>query len=124
MVARTLLVAALLAWGVACAQSVDTRILVQRTLAAGLRHHEAKAVWHLMRVGDELALVREPTNAADANAVRIDWQGHALGYLPRGDNAAIARQLDRGTALQARIQELARYRNHRLKLGVDIYLPM
>jgi len=103
------------------ARQARARILVQSSLAAGLRHHDAKAVWERMRVGDALALVREHANPHDANAVRLEWQGRVLGYLPREDNADIARQLDRGAGLQARIGELARYRNHRLKLGVEIY---
>ena len=103
------------------ARPTRARILVQSSLAAGLRHHDAKAVWVHMRVGDTLALVREPDNPNDANAVRLEWQGRMLGYLPREDNADVARQLDRGAGLQARIAELARYRNHRLKLGVEIY---
>jgi len=103
------------------AQQAQARILVQSALTAGLRHHEAKAVWAQLRVGDALALVREPHNPHDANAVRIEWQGRMLGYLPRGDNEDVARQIDRGAGLQARIAELARYRNHRLKLGIEIY---
>ncbi len=118
------IVLALLLSAGAAAQSVRSEMLVQHSLAAGLRHHEAKSVWRSMSVGDELRLVREPTNSQDVNAVRIEWQGFTLGYLPRGENAAVARQLDRGAALRARIVELAKYRNHRLKLGLDIYLPL
>ncbi len=99
----------------------SARILVQSSLAAGLRHHDAKAVWAHLRVGDALALVREPDNPHDPNAVRLEWQGRMLGYLPREENTDIARQLDRGAGLQARIAELTRYRNYRLKLGVEIY---
>ncbi len=119
---RLLLALVLLCAGTgAHAQGTQARILVQTSLAAGLRHHEAKALWPQLRVGDALALVREPGNAHDPNAVRLEWQGRMLGYLPREDNADVARQLDRGAGLQARIAELARYRNHRLKLGVEIY---
>ena len=116
-----LLAAALLA-APAVAQQVRTEILVHSGQAAGLAHHEAKRVWDALRVGDALALVREPDNAHDANAVRIEWQGRLLGYLPRADNASIARQLDRGNPLQARVVRLARYRNHRLRLEIEVYL--
>lgn len=100
------------------------RVLVQTTLAAGLRHYEAKAVWDRMQAGDPLLLVREPANAHDPNAVRVDWDGHVLGYLPQADNADIARQLDRGQPLKARIAKLAKYRNHRRKLEVEIYIEL
>ena len=100
------------------------RVLVQTTLAAGLRHYEAKAVWDRMLPGDPLELVRESANPHDQNAVRVDWDGHVLGYLPQADNADIARQLDRGQSLKARIVKLAKYRNHRRKLEVEIYIEL
>lgn len=106
------------------AQSIESEFVVQRSLAAGLRHHAAKHVWDEMTVGDPLQLVREPANGEDVNAVRIEWRGFMLGYLPRSENTAVARQLDRGAPLRARVGELAKYRNHRLKLAVDIYLPL
>ena len=84
-------------------------ILVQVSLAAGLRHHEAKAVWDRMQTGDALTLVREPENPYDANAVRVDWQGHKLGYIPRTQNQAVARQMDRGNRLEARVTKLTLY---------------
>jgi hypothetical protein len=106
----------------ASAQQVRSEILVHRGPTAGLAHHEAKQVWEQMQAGDAVALVREPDNAHDANAVRVEWNGHMLGYLPRGDNEDIARQLDRGNRLAARIVRLERYRNHRLRLEIDVYM--
>lgn len=106
------------------AQRTASEILVQTSLTAGLRHHEAKAVWERLAKGDELTLVREPDNPHDANAVRVEWQGHKLGYLPAQDNTAVARQLDRGNPLRARVVSLGKYRNHRLKLQLEIYLRL
>jgi hypothetical protein len=99
-------------------------IVVQVSLAAGLRYHEAKAVWAQMQVGDTLKLVREPDNPYDARAVRVEWQGHMLGYIPRVENEAVARQLDRGNPLQARLTRLTHYRNHRRKLELEVFLPL
>jgi HIRAN domain-containing protein len=111
-----------------CAVSVraaDTaEILVQVSLTAGLRYHDAKAVWDELQVGDRLALVREPDNPYDANAVRVEWNGHKLGYIPRTENQAVARQIDRGNPLQARITKLTYYRNHRRKLELEVFLPL
>jgi hypothetical protein len=101
-----------------------SEILVQTSVTAGLAHHEAKAVWDQIQPGDPLALTREPDNAHDPNAVRVEWKGHVLGYLPRTDNSAVARQLDRGNRLQARVLRLSRYRNHRRRLDVEVYLPL
>lgn len=106
------------------AQQVRSEILVHTALTAGLAHHEARAVWDDMRVGDDLALVREPGNAHDANAVRVEWRGRLLGYLPREDNQAVARQMDRGSRLSARVARLDRYRNNRLKLQIEVLLRL
>jgi hypothetical protein len=99
-------------------------ILVQTSLTAGLSHHEAKAVWEQMKAGDPLTLVREPDNPHDPNAVRVDWSGHKLGYIPRADKEAIARQFDRGNKLEARITRIGQYRNHRRKLQVEVYVRL
>jgi hypothetical protein len=77
-----------------------------------------------MRKGDRLTLVREPSNPHDANAIRIEWQGRMLGYVPRRDNADLARQLDRGARVDARIIELARLANGRHRLSYEIYVPL
>ncbi len=77
-----------------------------------------------MSEGDSLVLVREPANEHDPNAVRVDWRDHTLGYLPRSENADVARQLDRGQPLRARIVRLTRYRNHHRKLEIEIYLEL
>jgi hypothetical protein len=106
------------------AAEVASEIVVHSAVAAGLRHHDAKAVWAQMKPGDEVTLVREIDNPHDPNAVRVEWNGHVLGYLPRADNASVARQLDRGNPLRARIARLGKYRNHRLKLEIDVYLRL
>jgi hypothetical protein len=120
-----LLLCLALASAAACpADDVRARVPLQTTLVAGLAHHDAKAVWPELAVGDGLDLVREGDNPHDPQAVRVDWRGRVLGYLPRSDNADVARQLDRGQRLEARIVELARYRNHRRKLAVQVYAEL
>jgi len=106
------------------AAETSAEILVQTSLTAGLAHHDAKAVWDGIRVGDTLDLVRERDNPHDTNAVRVAWRGHTLGYVPRSENEAVARQIDRGSRLSARVASIGMYRNHRRKLGVEIYVSM
>src|SRR5262245_59011609 len=108
------------AWWASCATAADTVIVVQRSPLAGFRHHDAPAVWRDVRTGDRLELVREADNPYDPNAVRVEWRGRKLGYLPRGDNAAVARQLDRGTILQANVARLTENRNHSVRLEVEV----
>ena len=79
---------------------------MQSSPLAGFRYYDAGALWDEMKVGDALALVREPDNPHDANAVRVEWRGHQLGYVPRRENADVARQIDRGSRVKARISRL------------------
>ena len=77
-----------------------------------------------LRGGDRLDLVREPDNPYDPNAVRVDWQGWKLGYLPRRENLAVARRLDRGEAVEARISRLSKSRNPWKRVQIDVLLPV
>ncbi|MBI3043267.1 MAG: HIRAN domain-containing protein [Betaproteobacteria bacterium] len=99
-------------------------IVVQRSPLAGFRHYGGREVWREMKAGDRLELVREPDNPYDANAVRVEWRGVKLGYVPRRDNAAVARQLDRGAALEARVAGLRENRNHSVRIEFEIVAPL
>lgn len=80
-------------------------VLIQRSPVAGLQYH-GLSLWPRLAAGDALTLVREPDNPHDRYAVRVDWQGWKLGYVPRVQNTAVAQMLDRGELLHARIAEL------------------
>lgn len=77
-----------------------------------------------MRVGDALALVREPDNSHDAGAVRVEWQGHKIGYVPRRENSDVARLLDRGQVLEARIVRLSDVRDPWSRVRFEILIPV
>lgn len=106
------------------APAAEAVIVVQRSPLAGFRHHEGREFWRDMKSGDRLQLVRESHNPHDANAVRVDWRGVVLGYVPRGDNAAVARQLDRGVALEARIAGLRENRNRSVRVEFEVVAPL
>lgn len=97
------------------------RILVQNSPLAGFQYYIGGAAWPEMKVGDDLALIREPDNPHDGNAVRVEWRGQKLGYLPRAENAAVAGELDRGARLEARISHLREHRNPWKRIGVDVF---
>lgn len=99
-------------------------ILVQRSVLAGFRYHEGRSVWAHLRVGDSLKLVRERDNPHDAHAVRVEWYGHVLGYVPQGENGHLARQLDHGTRFAARITELRKARNGRNRVVYEISVAL
>jgi len=112
----------LLIAGVARAESV--RILVQSSPLAGAQYYEAGVLWQEMEVGDALTLTREPENAHDANAVRIDWRGRKLGYLPRAENRAVAAEMDRGARVEGRIAGLTAHRNPWRRVRIEVFVVL
>lgn len=118
------LVLFLLAAAGAAAQEV--RLVVQSSPLAGWRYAEAAAVWPQLAVGEPLELVREADNPHDANAVRVQWRGRKLGYVPRRQNAAVAWGLDRGAPLRARISRVSshppEHPNPARRLEFEVYL--
>ena len=116
-------IAAIASITLAAAQPAS-RILVQSSPVAGFQFHEGKRLWDQLKVGDALALVREPGNAHDARAVRVEWNGHMLGYVPRAENDAVARQLDRGNKLEARIVRLTKHRDPWKRIEFEVFLRL
>ncbi len=100
----------------------QVRLLVQSSPLAGFRYGEAAEVWPQLRLGDELGLVREADNPHDVNAVRVEWRGRKLGYVPRRDNAAIAWGLDRGARLRARVTRLDEHPNPARRVEFEVYI--
>ncbi len=99
-----------------------TTVLIQTSPVAGFPYHEGEAVWPSLFSGAALALVREPGNPHDERAVRIDLNGHALGYVPRAENTAVSQLLDRGQTLEAHIRALRKSRDPWKRVEVDVAL--
>jgi hypothetical protein len=104
------------------ARTAEVRLLVQRSPLAGFRFHEAPRLFPLLKPGEPLELVREPANVYDGNAVRVEWRGHKLGYVPRTQNRAIAWAMDRGEPLEARIVQRAEHPNPRRRIEFEVYV--
>ncbi|MBI2315664.1 MAG: HIRAN domain-containing protein [Betaproteobacteria bacterium] len=100
----------------------QVRILVQSSPLAGFRYHEAKAAFAELRPGDRLDLVREPSNPHDPNAVRVEWRGRKLGYVPRRENAALAWAMDRGEPVAARVSRLREHPNPRERIRFEVFI--
>ena len=81
-------------------------VLIQESPIAGFQFHSGDAIWPSLAAGEELKLVREPSNTHDPDAVAVFFRDQQLGYVPRGENGAIAQMLDRGETLEARISKL------------------
>ena len=105
------------------AQAAPTqRRLIQQCPLAGFQHHDGAALWPYLTVGDSLQLSREPGNPSDANAIRIDWNGRELGYIPRAQNQTTARLMDQGKRLEARIGGLEKHGNPWRRVSIEVWL--
>lgn len=71
---------------------------------AGIGHHCDDSTGTKLAQTPILALVREPTNPHDADAIAGVMSGQKVGYIPRNHNQVLARLLDAGTCLRARIE--------------------
>ena len=116
-----LLLASLALWPPSTmAESVS--ILVQSSPLAGSQYYTVAENWQRMKVGDRLTLTREPGNKHDRHAIRVDWQGHPLGYVPRAENRAVAAALDRGERLEARVSRLTESSDPWRRVEFEVYL--
>ena len=116
----SLLVLALACASPAHAESI--KMLVQNSPLAGSQFYAVAKVWNEIRIGDRLTLTREPDNRHDRNAVRVDWKGQQLGYIPRKENRAVARALDAGERLEARVTKLRDDPDPWQRVEFEVYL--
>jgi hypothetical protein len=63
-------------------------------VGTNFRGKEAEALVKTLKPGEEIALVREPTNKFDKNAVQVWARETCIGYLPKNQNAQIAMAMD------------------------------
>jgi hypothetical protein len=120
---RSLLTISLVLW-LAAAQAESVRILVQSSPLAGSQYYAVGEFWSELRVGDPLDLIREPDNPHDRHAIRVEWRGHKLGYVPRADNRAVAAALDAGDKLVARIARLTEHRNPWRRVEFEVFAEL
>ncbi len=72
---------------------------------AGTGYRDLKEVEPALLPGSFLPLKREPANEYDPLAIMIlDDGGHHLGYVPRAKNEVLARLMDAGKLLFARLE--------------------
>lgn len=106
------------------ARAESIKVLVQSSPLAGFQFYAGRELWDGMKVGDALVLVREPENKHDANAVRVEWRGRKLGYLPRAENRAVAAEMDRGGQVAARIARLNRHLDPWKRIQVEVFVVL
>lgn len=95
-------------------------ITLQHSAVAGFQFHLGEQVWPALTIGAPLTLIREPENRFDSLAIRVEWNGQKIGYVPRAVNEIAAGLLDRGERLSASIMALAMDDNPWERIGIEI----
>lgn len=99
-----LTISLLLGCGLAHGETI--RMLIQSSPLAGSQYYEAVPAAAEMKIGDPLQLIREPENRYDRRAIRVEWRGRKLGYVPRAENRTVSAAMDSGERISARISKL------------------
>jgi hypothetical protein len=100
---------------------------------AGLSYHDIDHQWDHLSIGTKLALVRQPDNKYDHNAIAVAFEGDynpqepeqfnfdfIIGYIPRSENQQLAAIIDDGYQLSAVITQLNRNAPYNKRLGITI----
>ncbi len=106
------------------AQAQTVKLLVQSSPLAGFQYHAGTLLWNDLKVGDPLTLAREPANPHDPRAVRVEWRGSQLGYLPRAENEAVATAMDRGERVAGRISALLQHKNPWRRVRIEVFVVL
>lgn len=99
---------------------ITTRMVLGALPVAGFQYYAGKRNWDNLKVGDPLTLVRDTNNPHDANAIRIEWQGEMLGFVPRAGNISVAKLMDKGAKVSGRIVNLHPGRSHWQRIMFEI----
>ncbi len=75
-----------------------------------------------LQIGDEFFLQREPENTHDAWAIKVlTGDDEHLGYLPRAKNETVARLLDAGKTVYAKLTDKS-WKDDWLRLDVEVMM--
>jgi hypothetical protein len=104
------------------ATEVQLHQQLQSLPIAGFQYYAGLRVWDQLKLGDPLKLTREADNPHDPNAVRIEWNGEKLGYVPRAGNDTVAKLMDKGVPVSGRITYLQKGRSAWQRIQFEVLL--
>ena len=110
--------------GLGSAQAEGVRVLIQQSPLAGSQYYAVGEFWGELRAGDRLELIREPDNRHDRHAIRVEWRGQQLGYVPRASNRSIAAALDAGDSLSARVSSVSDNKNPWQRVAFEVFIEL
>ena len=98
-------------------------VLIEDTRVAGTTHvHNIDAIVARLEVGMDLRLEREPGNLADCWAIRVFAADDRVGFVPADCNEVLARLMDGGKALSARLtgmEKLGTWNKLHMEVSLD-----
>lgn len=98
-------------------------VLIEDIRVAGTTHIRGiDAIAEKLEVGCDLRLEREPDNLADGWAIRVMAGETRIGYVPADCNEVLARLMDGGKALSARLtgkEKLGTWNKLHMEVSLD-----
>jgi hypothetical protein len=79
------------------------RVALVHCFLARFDQGEAGKYWDYLALDEPLELVRDRADRQDARAVKVQWVGATLGYLPQEAAYIVGQMMDRGDEVRARI---------------------
>lgn len=76
------------------------------TRIAGIDHTPFKQTLRACKSGDLLELQLQPSNLYDSDAIKVFWQGHDVGFIPRVHNSSIIEAIRAGLVVSSRVQQV------------------
>jgi hypothetical protein len=98
----------------------ETDVYLDSLHIAGFQFYQGTAMEGHLKEDDALSLKRQSDNPHDYFAVEVYRNNKKLGYLPRSDNKLIARMMDQGVNVSAKIRsiDLKAHPYNRVKIRV------
>ena len=98
-------------------------VLIEDTRVAGTTHVRGiDGIAEGLVAGAKLELVREPGNLADRWAIKVLADGRKIGYVPADCNEVLARLMDGGKALSAKLtgkEKLGNWNKLHMEVSLD-----
>jgi hypothetical protein len=91
---------------------------------AGFQYYQGLKLGQVLKENDSLTLKREPQNMHDCYAIEVYNGSNKLGYLPREENKVIARMMDQGMTVKARIIKIKPEEHPYRRVKVNVFYEM
>lgn len=83
-----------------------TEIRLSSPFIAGFQYYDGPGMELQLKEEDSLLLKREPLNNFDGYAIEVYHHRKKQGYLPNAENKVIARMMDQGMVVKAKILKI------------------